>query len=184
MDHHPSILAWKIPWTEEPGVLHSTVSQRVGDEWSYLLVVILFPSRNFCPKVSQCPMETAQNATLLLPGRQSLIWSPRRLFSPKKLVKRKNVIFIYTAYNMCVFLLLELKKTFFLRQSALETRTVRMYSCSPCQGKTSFSRYELTDSFPGTEWTSWITECPTLKCMLRLWQCQDLWWCQNLKCRW
>ena len=32
MTTHSSILAWKIPWTEEPGGLQSTGSQRViGD---------------------------------------------------------------------------------------------------------------------------------------------------------
>ena len=30
MATHPSILARKIPWTEEPGVLHSMGSQRIG----------------------------------------------------------------------------------------------------------------------------------------------------------
>ena len=30
MATHPSILAWKIPWTEEPGRLQSIESQRVG----------------------------------------------------------------------------------------------------------------------------------------------------------
>ena len=29
---HSSILAWGIPWTEEPGGLQSTVSQRVGHD--------------------------------------------------------------------------------------------------------------------------------------------------------
>ena len=29
MATHSSILAWKIPWTEEPGGLQSMVSQRV-----------------------------------------------------------------------------------------------------------------------------------------------------------
>ena len=29
---HSSVLAWKIPWTEEPGRLHSTVSQREGHD--------------------------------------------------------------------------------------------------------------------------------------------------------
>ena len=33
---HSSILAWRIPWTEEPGRLQSTVSQRVGHDWSNL----------------------------------------------------------------------------------------------------------------------------------------------------
>ena len=30
MATHSSILAWRIPWTEEPGGLRSTGSQRVG----------------------------------------------------------------------------------------------------------------------------------------------------------
>ena len=30
MATHSSILAWEIPWTEEPGGLQSTGSQRVG----------------------------------------------------------------------------------------------------------------------------------------------------------
>ena len=29
---HSSILAWRIPWTEEPGGLQSTGSQRIGHE--------------------------------------------------------------------------------------------------------------------------------------------------------
>ena len=29
---HSSILAWKIPWTEKPGRLQSTGSQRVGHD--------------------------------------------------------------------------------------------------------------------------------------------------------
>ena len=30
---HSSILVWRIPWTEEPGRLQSTGSQRVGHDW-------------------------------------------------------------------------------------------------------------------------------------------------------
>ena len=33
MATHPSILAWKISWTEEPGGLQSMGSQRVGHDW-------------------------------------------------------------------------------------------------------------------------------------------------------
>ena len=36
MTTHSSILAWKIPQTEEPGGLQSMGSQRVGREWSNL----------------------------------------------------------------------------------------------------------------------------------------------------
>ena len=32
MVSHSSILAWKIPWTEEPGKLQSMGSQRVGHD--------------------------------------------------------------------------------------------------------------------------------------------------------
>ena len=33
MAAHFSILAWRIPWTEEPGGLESMGSQRVGQDW-------------------------------------------------------------------------------------------------------------------------------------------------------
>ena len=32
MAAHPSTLAWKIPWTEEPGGLQSMGSERVGHD--------------------------------------------------------------------------------------------------------------------------------------------------------
>ena len=38
---HSSTLAWKIPWTEEPGRLQSMGSQRVGPDWA--------TSLHFCP---------------------------------------------------------------------------------------------------------------------------------------
>ena len=34
MATHSSILAWKIPWTEDPGRLQSTGLQRVGHDWA------------------------------------------------------------------------------------------------------------------------------------------------------
>ena len=36
MATHSSVLAWKIPWTEEPGGLQSMGWQRVGHDWSDL----------------------------------------------------------------------------------------------------------------------------------------------------
>ena len=45
---HYSILAWRIPWTEKPGRLQSTGSQRVGHDWATSLS--LSPSlHNTCP---------------------------------------------------------------------------------------------------------------------------------------
>ena len=31
---HSSILAWRIPWTEEPGGLQSLGLQRIGHDWA------------------------------------------------------------------------------------------------------------------------------------------------------
>ena len=36
MATHSSILAWRIPWTEEPGRLQFIGSQKVGKDWSDL----------------------------------------------------------------------------------------------------------------------------------------------------
>ena len=50
MATHSSILAWKIPWTEEPGWLLSMGSQRVGHDWttplttSFIVFSPLIPS--------------------------------------------------------------------------------------------------------------------------------------------
>ena len=38
MATHSSTLAWKIPWTEEPGRLQSMGLLRVGHDWSDLAV--------------------------------------------------------------------------------------------------------------------------------------------------
>ena len=37
MGMHSSILAWRIPWTEEPGGLQSMGLQRIGHDWATLL---------------------------------------------------------------------------------------------------------------------------------------------------
>ena len=34
METHSSILAWSIPWTEQPGRLHSMGSQRIRHDWA------------------------------------------------------------------------------------------------------------------------------------------------------
>ena len=42
MAPHPSPLAWKIPWTEEPGRLRSMGSLRVGQDWATSLSLFAF----------------------------------------------------------------------------------------------------------------------------------------------
>ena len=50
MTTRSSILAWRIPWTEEPGGLQSIGWQKVGHDWSTLIMVSvclpLMASRN------------------------------------------------------------------------------------------------------------------------------------------
>ena len=58
---HSSTLAWKIPWTEEPGRLQSMGSQRVGHDWATSLSLFTFlhwrrkwhPTPVFLPGESQ-----------------------------------------------------------------------------------------------------------------------------------
>ena len=52
---HSSILAWRIPWTEEPGRLESTGSQRVRYDWATSLSLCLKCSlgiSNFLEEIS------------------------------------------------------------------------------------------------------------------------------------
>ena len=42
MAPHSSALAWKIPWTEEPGGLQSMGSLRVGHDWATSLSIFTF----------------------------------------------------------------------------------------------------------------------------------------------
>ena len=61
MAPHSSTLAWKIPWTEEPGGLQSRGSLRVGHDWATSLSLSTFmhwrrkwqPSPVFLPGESQ-----------------------------------------------------------------------------------------------------------------------------------
>ena len=48
MATHSSILAWRIPWTEEPCRLQSMGSQRVGHNWATSLSFTSKPSDGIC----------------------------------------------------------------------------------------------------------------------------------------
>ena len=43
MATHSSVLAWRIPWTEEPGGLQSMGSQRVGPDKNDFTYLMPFP---------------------------------------------------------------------------------------------------------------------------------------------
>ena len=45
MATHSSILAWRIPWTEEPGELHSTGLQRKESDLTEPLTLVSFSNK-------------------------------------------------------------------------------------------------------------------------------------------
>ena len=61
METHSNTLAWKIPWTEEPGRLHSMGLRRAGHDWATSLSLFTFmhwrgkwqPTPVFLPGESQ-----------------------------------------------------------------------------------------------------------------------------------
>ena len=56
MATHPSTLAWRIPWAEEPGRLQSTGSQRVGHNRSDLVHEIITAQRLCDAGLELCQM--------------------------------------------------------------------------------------------------------------------------------
>ena len=57
MATHFSILAWKIPWTEESGRLQSMGSQQVGHDWAteqFVIHLIVHTSQSLTP-ILPCP---------------------------------------------------------------------------------------------------------------------------------
>ena len=71
MATHSSILAWRIPWTEEPGRLQSIGSQRAGYDWA---------SNSFLPFCLPLPTfssKTMQPSFLDLQAFSLYVWWPR-----------------------------------------------------------------------------------------------------------
>ena len=87
MATHSNILAWRIPWTEEPGWLQSTGLQGVGHDWSDLACthtyLILKPLENCW----QCRKQLSQRAN----PKTILGWwvLPRQIWS---MDSRKSVL--------------------------------------------------------------------------------------------
>ena len=90
MATHSSILAWRIPWTEEPGGLQSTGSQRVGHDWVTLLTYLPFdpeipllgihPEKTIIQKNMYTPVftaalfTTAGHGSILNVQRSNMTW--------------------------------------------------------------------------------------------------------------
>ena len=100
---HSSTIAWKIPWTEEPGRLQSMGSQRVGHNWATSLSLSLYHYHRKLNKWSwqesvqvNCsavpnsvtPRAVAQEASLFITNSQSLL----KLMSVKSVMPSNHLI--------------------------------------------------------------------------------------------
>ena len=71
MATHSSILAWRIPWTEEPGGLQSMGSQRVGPEWvtnAHLNLIFIMHATIFSPTGGQLGKKQSRTRLRLFLG--------------------------------------------------------------------------------------------------------------------
>ena len=108
MATHSSTLAWRIPWTEEPGRLQSMGSQRVGHNWvtslsfsfihthTHILLTLLFSNsvmsnslwphglqhtRLPCPSPSTRVCSSSCSLHWIIPSSHLILWCPLLLLS-------------------------------------------------------------------------------------------------------
>ena len=135
MAPHSSTRAWKIPWTEEPGGLHSTGSLRVSHVWLFatpwtiahrLLCPWDSPGRNTgvgCHALLQGIFPTQElNQVSCIAGRFFTVWATREpltfnncaqndifyhqfFFEKCALIKRQNEILLHGSGNVSLSLL-------------------------------------------------------------------------------
>ena len=92
MAPHSSTLAWKIPWTEEPGGLQSMGSLGVGHDWATSLSLFTFMhwGRKWQPTPVFLPGESQEQGSLVGCCLWGHIWSRTRL---KQLSSSSNPYF-------------------------------------------------------------------------------------------
>ena len=96
MATHSSILAWRSPWTEEPGGLQSMGLQRVGHDWSDLACMHPFLWFNSvqsfsCVRLFATPWTAACQAFLSITNS----WSLLRLMSIASVMPSNFLIFCH-----------------------------------------------------------------------------------------
>ena len=137
MATHISILAWRIPWTEEPGGLQSMVSQRVRHDWSdssgthnflvYLSFVLYFEQRvcvqvlisrailtkTFSNITFQKKNSSKQQVVLEHVLRRKLIFALFRLFRNEIFSPYENSYGVHLSYNSQNTQLVDISKCLF-----------------------------------------------------------------------
>ena len=116
MATHSSILAWRISWTEEPGRLQSTRSQRVGHDWatslslslrvSNLLLIVIISnhmiSELYISNLTILLFNNEKNGNCILPGKKR--W--------RMIMKQKSRICLYLETSEYIFFFSQKKKSY------------------------------------------------------------------------
>ena len=130
MATHSSILAWRIPWTEEPGGLWSVGSQNVGHNWSNWAHTHML-------------MEFLQY--ILQPKNRSLFF----LISNKELtvyfhfcLKMKTLKHLYYIYNFIMYMWIYIYICLYIRSDQI-SRSVVSDSLRPHEYVCIYSRMNL-----------------------------------------
>ena len=124
MAPHSSTLAWKIPWTEEPGRLQSMGSLRVGHNWATSLSLFTFMHwrRKWQPTPVFLPGESQGLGSLMgccLWGRTESDWSDLAAAAALTICEAKDIginSFFKNSPNS-IKILLKLESKCFLEQS-------------------------------------------------------------------
>ena len=98
MATHSSVLAWRIPWTEEPGGLPSMGSHRVGHDWSDLAAAAA-PKEYFQPSIIRMPRPLTDHFWLFL------LWSKPR-WTGESVMTLLTGSWAVTEYELCGYLFL------------------------------------------------------------------------------
>ena len=92
MATHSSILAWRIPWTEEPDGLQSMGSQRVGPDWATNTHTHTHTAALQCCVSFRCTMKWISNMHTYMPSlptthhpihlghHRALTWAPSTIY--------------------------------------------------------------------------------------------------------
>ena len=110
---HSSILAWEIPWTEEPGGLQSVIPQRFGHNWvtDHACSSHLHPILNLCNESFRIEAHLPKTVILIsglpwgLSGKESTCQCRRHRFNPqsRKIPHALVQLRLYTATLEPVF---------------------------------------------------------------------------------
>ena len=73
MATHSSILAWRIPWTGEPGGLQSMGSQRVGHDWAHSTHSAVMVKENKLLQMAAASIAALRGSPSCLPSHKEVL---------------------------------------------------------------------------------------------------------------